>query len=491
MWYAFGRASDLGYIQKCNLSVCSDNVLFLRFIRTKTSEEQGLSLIPDHESYVTCPLHAIGMALAMQTYPGEPLLDLPQLSSGDEEVPSSITEGIPLVEALLAPSEDNNRADVPTQEQHQGPAALRIHAYVNRIVKSISKIQAKANPTSNLSSHSFRRGGAQHANSDATLTAQWIFARGSWNMTATNKAFAYVFNTTSEDQKVSRVLSGWKSSDAPRIPSIDIFDSSTRERITKPGKTLFASSICLNDRTFKLDNAVVDLLTASLIQYFPQVNERYPMSPYCSRVRACMYALNIRGPDIASWSTELARWSSQQNSERNMHHEEKLTQEMKLINHQNCVISELIKTNRELAGRVALLESRQDGRSNQDDAAGCSLTHVQEATPQRIPDPKGRSSPKTASSFWFEWYTKIPRLWDVCASRQYKSMAKQIVAYMKLFLPQGFKIDPTSSNYCDDVFATGNLAEANLLQFLKSHSMKRNTDLQCSSHCARYTRKAR
>ena len=190
MWYAFGRASDLGYLQKCNLSVCANNVLFLRFIRTKTSEEQGISLFPDNKCFITCPYHAIAMALAMQDFPGKPLLDLPQLATEDDHIPASITDRIPLVEALPSADENDQTRASSGHEKIPGPAALKIHAYVNRIVKTMPKVQARAKPTSNLSSHSFRRGGAQHANDDSTLAAQWIFDRGSWNMTATNKAFA-------------------------------------------------------------------------------------------------------------------------------------------------------------------------------------------------------------------------------------------------------------------------------------------------------------
>ncbi|KAG2759641.1 hypothetical protein Pcac1_g28352 [Phytophthora cactorum] len=69
MWYAFGRASDLGFVVKGNLSVSADGVVFVRLIRVKTAEEQGLSLFPDRDSFITCPLHAIAMALVMQDSP--------------------------------------------------------------------------------------------------------------------------------------------------------------------------------------------------------------------------------------------------------------------------------------------------------------------------------------------------------------------------------------------------------------------------------------
>jgi hypothetical protein len=59
MWYAFGMASDLSFVRKCNLSDAADDVLFLRFVRTETSEEQGTTLFPDQGSFVMCPLHEL------------------------------------------------------------------------------------------------------------------------------------------------------------------------------------------------------------------------------------------------------------------------------------------------------------------------------------------------------------------------------------------------------------------------------------------------
>lgn len=58
LWYVFGRASDLTLLQKQNLSVTAGSVLFLRFVRAKTSQENGLSLFPDL-SAITCPVTAI------------------------------------------------------------------------------------------------------------------------------------------------------------------------------------------------------------------------------------------------------------------------------------------------------------------------------------------------------------------------------------------------------------------------------------------------
>ncbi|KAE8909408.1 hypothetical protein PF003_g6763 [Phytophthora fragariae] len=73
--------------------------------------------------------------------------------------------------------------------------------------------------------------------------------------------------------------------------------------------------------------------------------------------------------------------------------------------------------------------------------------------------PKVRAASKTAAATWFEWYTKTPRIWEVCDDRQYKSQSKQIVAFMKLFLPLGFSLDPTTGEYADRVMQAGNTAQ--------------------------------
>ncbi|EGZ04619.1 hypothetical protein PHYSODRAFT_429599, partial [Phytophthora sojae] len=276
MWYAFGRASDLGFVVKGNLSVSADGVVFVRLIRVKTSDEQGISLFPDKNSFITCPLHAIAMALVMQDAPCAQLLDHPHhAASCDESMTAPVD--VPLAEALVACENDDTPSE-PHQKKRKLPEEnMKIHAYVNRVVKTAAAAQATAVPTVNLTSHSFRRGGAQHANGDPLLSAQWIFDRGSWNMTATNKAFAYVFNTTSEDQKVARVLSGWDSSKKPPVPTLSWFDSASRQQALSLGNLLFQPSVSPEK---KLNARVAEILTAAQIQHFPEVLERYPMCPY-------------------------------------------------------------------------------------------------------------------------------------------------------------------------------------------------------------------
>ncbi|KAJ0391679.1 hypothetical protein P43SY_011575 [Pythium insidiosum] len=200
MWYLFGRASDLSMLRTPNLALSNDTSLFIKLIRVKTSEEQGLTIFPDAD-FTTCPITALAAALATQTVPAFALLSqLPAIA------PTTIAElgpGTSLRDIIEADGH------ITTSVSRDGPQAKGnspgIHNYVNRL---LDRIATPAGVKVLLSSHSFRRGGPQHANGSADLSPQWIFDRGAWNMTSTNKAFPYVFNTTSEDQKVVKYLSG-------------------------------------------------------------------------------------------------------------------------------------------------------------------------------------------------------------------------------------------------------------------------------------------
>lgn len=187
--------------------------LFLRFIRIKTSLQQGVSLFKDPTSSLTCPLRALAVALAMQAAPASRLF--PQFAGKRHSaaVPETIQQ-LTFVELLEADGDASaERAPAPPRKL-PAPGA---HAYVNRL---LARVQQNANAqnvklTKALTSHSFRRGGAMHAN-DGTLAENWIIQRGGWQLDRVNKAFGYMLGTAQADQRVSRVLSGWCPKDGAR-----------------------------------------------------------------------------------------------------------------------------------------------------------------------------------------------------------------------------------------------------------------------------------
>ncbi|KAG3111025.1 hypothetical protein PI124_g9742 [Phytophthora idaei] len=98
MWHSFGRSSDLGYIQKQHVSVSADGVFYL--LRVTTAEEQGLTLAPDKNNFLTCPLHALAVALATQDAPcGSLLSQLPELVPDQDSAPDP---GTPLADSMEA-----------------------------------------------------------------------------------------------------------------------------------------------------------------------------------------------------------------------------------------------------------------------------------------------------------------------------------------------------------------------------------------------------
>ncbi|KAG6587078.1 Glycoside hydrolase family 30 protein beta-glucosidase/xylosidase [Phytophthora cinnamomi] len=92
--------------------VSVDGVFYLRLLRVMTAEEQGLTLVPDKEDFLTYQLHSLAVALVMQAAPCAALLNqLPELVEPGEE---PIQFGGPLQDLLTAdPSSLRSAAMVP------------------------------------------------------------------------------------------------------------------------------------------------------------------------------------------------------------------------------------------------------------------------------------------------------------------------------------------------------------------------------------------
>ncbi|KAE9063891.1 hypothetical protein PF010_g28818 [Phytophthora fragariae] len=316
MWHCFGRSSDLAYVQKQHFSVSADGVFYLRLLRVKTAEEQGLTLVPDRDDFLTCPLHALAVALVAQEAPcaslignlpclvpqdaapldaGAPLHDLLAGDPGLLQVPVvQTTTPVLAADDNLDPPSQPTRAQATStrtsaqkkprdREVKRGEDSMQGHA--NRMLKRVAE---PAGVTAELTSHSFRRGGAQHENGDDHLAAQWIFDRGAWDMTKTNKAFAYITNTAREDRKVARVLSGLKADATPTVVDVDAQDHTTREQLGRLQGLLFSTCTGLKEQRLKFSTKLLSVLTAYLVRYYPQLKALAPDAPVVTRVEECM-----------------------------------------------------------------------------------------------------------------------------------------------------------------------------------------------------------
>ncbi|KAE9332952.1 hypothetical protein PR003_g14264 [Phytophthora rubi] len=498
MWHCFGRSSDLGYLRKQHVSVLADGVFYLRLLRVKTAEEQGLTLIPDKEDFLTCPLHSLAIALVMQAAPCAALLSqLPELVATSEE---PLDPGVPL-QALLEAEPTTLRvalmppssavaapapvpSPVPSWSSSPQPASTEaqvsnttkasagektrgedgVQAYVNRLLKRVAE---PAGATTDLTSHSFRRGGAQHANGDDRLAAQLIFDRGAWDMSKVNKGFAYVYNTPREDRKVARVLSGWEADAAPVVLDAATLDHGAQERLASLREFLFSTCTGLKEHSLNVSSKVLTVLTAYLVRYYPQLKALAPDAPIVERVEECLSSAGISTADVLALSVALNEQASPAEPVTEQAHESK-THTCQIHHHLLAVIDELIASNRALSARLTIVEAAQlkaKRKQVPDEEAQAHDTSDQEPKPTRR-----KKATTNLSSAWFEWYTRVPRVWD-SADRQKTSEFRHVTAFMKLFLSEGFTLDPKAPDYKDQVLDAGRRAEKAVLAFLKSRNV--------------------
>ena len=469
LWYLFGRASDLSLVQKQNLSIDAAQIFFVRFIRLKTSEEQGLSLFPDVE-FVTCPLHAIALALITQAAPCVDLLDhLPELPVQNA---ATLSPSTPLLEILDHP--DEYAALGAAADAANKPGSLdktpTVFTHVNRI---LDRVAAVAGVSETLTSHSFRRGGAQHVNGCDGLTHRWIFDRGAWNMSTTNKGFNYIFNTSREDHKVSKALSGYDTSASVPLLDLSTFDAQTQERITAVQNTLFATCAKLKSAKYNVSQHVLDVLMAYLVLHYPKMKELQPECPAVKRIEACVYLNESSVADLLAWSVHLASPCSKimhtTGFPQDFHHQPKSSEESKIINHQRSVIDQLVLHIKRQDERMDSLEAKLgDSTAKNKSEKRQQQKHQSEDT---VKPKRRRTSVTHLHATWYAWYAQEPR-WMIDAPKQQRSNAKQLVAFMKLFLTEGFVLDPCTAGYRDQVLVLGKQAEEAVLVFLSERSIK-------------------
>jgi len=79
-------------VQKQPLSVFVTGAFFMQLLRIKTSQERGLTLLPDKDEFLTCPLFILTAALVVQPAP------IPDLSAQLPELRvASVVEADPTV----------------------------------------------------------------------------------------------------------------------------------------------------------------------------------------------------------------------------------------------------------------------------------------------------------------------------------------------------------------------------------------------------------
>ncbi|KAE8886130.1 hypothetical protein PF005_g2503 [Phytophthora fragariae] len=94
--------------------------------------------------------------------------------------------------------------------------------------------------------------------------------------------------------------------------------------------------------------------------------------------------------------------------------------------------------------RMYNLEAKMKGAPPQDK----SKKRQQEPNKQEDKPNRRRTSVAYLHDTWFAWYTQEPR-WMVPALKRQRSNAKQLVTFMKLFVANDLKPDPSTTDYRD------------------------------------------
>ncbi|GMF39302.1 unnamed protein product [Phytophthora fragariaefolia] len=318
-----------------------------------------------------------------------------------------------------------------------------IYTHVNRV---LDRVAPAAGVVTTLTSHSFRRGGAQHANGCDGMTARWSFDRGAWNLTTTNKSFNYIFNTSREDHKIAKVLSGYKPKAEVKLQNLPSFDSQTLESIEGVQRILFATCYKLKTESFNMSKKVLDVLTACVLRYYPLLKNLNPESPAIKRVETCAIhgGCSPREPSY----------------------------EQKVIDHQAAVIKHLIENSKLQNARMDLLELRMNGDSTPSARKSFIDDEDRSEVSEEAKKKKWRGSATRLHATWFTWYAQ-ELYWQRGAPKQRRSKSKLLVAYMKLFIADGFILDSAAADYRDRVLELGKRAEDAILTYSKTeHGIK-------------------
>ncbi|POM78667.1 Hypothetical protein PHPALM_3776 [Phytophthora palmivora] len=262
-----------------------------------------------------------------------------------------------------------------------------------------------------------------------------------------------------EDRKVARVLSGWKPNETPSIADISVLDHGAQECLARMQELLFGSCMGLENTKLNVSRKVIGVLTAYLIKYLPQMKTLAPESLYIVRIMECLDAASISLAEMLAWSSALTAITAGPERDHKLH--DSKPNSCKSECHHAALINELIESNRLMTARLLALEAAVLQQTTGHKAT-TQPTQTEDLSEQQ-PKPKRRKKAATnLSSMWFEWYTRLPRVWD-SSDRQKKSDYRLVVAYMKLFLDGGFQLCEDAPDYKDRVLAVGQQAESAVL----------------------------
>ncbi|KAG3248438.1 hypothetical protein PI124_g6886 [Phytophthora idaei] len=225
------------------------------------------------------------------------------------------------------------------------------------------------------------------------------------------------------------------------------------------------------------DNVLEVLMAVAMLHYHDML-QLAPEGPYIERMKRTIKQFSITETELASWALTIhsdlvARRKSPAKAERAaaLTVDDLVEKQTTLIQQQMEVIGNLSSQVAELKERMASLEGSapSSNRASGDRSAAdtSAVTQVATRTPRR------RSHAKPLSVVWYEWLTTLP--WKHKENRRRYHDTKVAVAFMHLFLPEGYDATGSDSVTKARILKAGQDAEEAILAFLRARNEKTKT----------------
>ncbi|ETV84999.1 hypothetical protein H257_02892 [Aphanomyces astaci] len=317
---------------------------------------------------------------------------------------STVLEGATAGRCLLdeAVAEDEQGDGVEPTVVRGKPSASPpgIHAYVNRV---LGRILPGANVITNVTSHSFRRGGAH----------------GSREL---------------EHVRYEQVV------------HIEFFKAH-----------LFSGCTGLSNTVLNVSPQVVDVLCAYLIKALPPFQSMKPDSPLVKRVDQAISASGVDLAEMASWSIHLAQVQTTNTSEQDV----PSSKYLRMIEHQAAVIDQLIDHTKTMSKRIRDVE-HQVGLKTSPTSLHLP-SHCCRESDEEKPGERRKRKNTCLWECWYDWFVNHAHSTEL--DKQWKSTMRRCVAYMHLFA-DNLDVDESAATYRDTVLADGHILAAKVLAFL-------------------------
>ncbi|KAE9289954.1 hypothetical protein PR003_g25415 [Phytophthora rubi] len=281
--------------------------------------------------------------------------------------------------------------------------------------------------TKGLTSHSFRRGEAMHANADSRISPNWVVERGGWNMSRVNKAFSYMLNTTHEDQQVARQLSGWKPQAGARLPDLSALDGVVRTRVEKLQEILFAALTGFPTLPWNLDPQVLEVLMATLILRSPEMEHHRLDSPYVRRIHEALGVLNIQASELLAWSITPRAAFNPPAEEKHKTAAESSQNMIRVLEKLSQQLDELLLRQTRVEEKLAALGANTEFIDKQTNTTEQQHQELEQPQPKRA----RKCASKALSTVWFEWFTAVQQRTEcncqLCLNRCTMPLVKNII----------------------------------------------------------------